>query len=53
MGNWTAKEIEYIEDVADEYGVCNEDAYAIANLLGVEELYDGFLIAMEDASAFG
>lgn len=49
MGEWTEEEIEHIEAIADECGVDMSSAYAMADLLGKDELYDGFVTAMEDA----
>lgn len=50
--NWTEDEIYHIEATADDYGVDYNTAYVIANLLGKEELYDGFVCAIQDAEVY-
>ena len=54
MINWSDTEWksrnEYIEDMADTFGIDYESAHALADILGDEELFDGFLTALEDAS---
>ena len=45
---WTDKE-DYILDILEEYNVPLETAEALADLLGEDELFDGFLVALEEA----
>ena len=40
---------EYLESLADEYGVDTETVFAIAKLLGPDEDFDGLISAIEDA----
>lgn len=49
---WTEDEMEYIEDMADAYGMDEETAYLLADLLGESELYDGFIAELEDWEEF-
>jgi len=41
----------YILEMADEHDVSAEGAFAVAELLGDEELFDGFVTALTDLSA--
>ena len=52
MSDWTKEQEEYIESIADDYGVNYESAYIVAELLGVDELYDGFISSMQDIEHF-
>jgi len=40
----------YVTDIATEYGVRVHDAWNVLLLLGVDELADGFINALEDMS---
>lgn len=50
--DWKAKGYEsredYIRDMAEANGLCYEDAEMLADLLGDEELFDGFVTGLED-----
>ncbi|MDA3854901.1 MAG: hypothetical protein PF569_01485 [Candidatus Woesearchaeota archaeon] len=48
MDEWTKEERQHIEDVADDYGVSHDTAYYLAELLGRNELRDGFMTSMQD-----
>ena len=53
--NWTEKGYEsredYIRDQAESNGLCYEDAEMLADLLGDDELFDGFVTGLEDMSS--
>lgn len=42
--------IEYLEDLADNFGIDNDTVYAIADILGESEDYDGLISTLEDFS---
>ncbi len=44
MKDWT----KYIEEQADFHGVTFEEAIAVFEIMGENEAYDGFIIALED-----
>jgi len=39
---------EYLENVADDYGVDVESVFALADLLGPEEDFDGLVSTVQD-----
>ena len=39
---------EYLENVADDYGVDVESVFALADLLGPEEDFDGLVSMVQD-----
>lgn len=39
---------DYIESLADEYGVSKMVVYSLANMLGPSEDFDGLINALED-----
>lgn len=41
---------EYLESLADDYGVDLAKVYALYNVLGDEEAFDGLVNAVEDAA---
>ena len=41
---------EYLQTMAIEYGVDVETAFALADVLGENEDFDGFVLALEDAA---
>lgn len=43
---------EYLNDMADEFGVSRSTCYFLADMLGASEDFDGLLSALEDASDF-
>lgn len=43
-----ASRTEYLKDLAEEYGIPTSAVYAIADLLGEDEDFDGLLSALED-----
>lgn len=45
--------IEYLREVADEYGVPEEVVFALADALGPNEDHDGLIAELEDAAYFG
>ena len=45
---WDSRE-DYIRDIAEEWGVDYQTALMLADLLGDEELFDGFVTGLEDA----
>ena len=44
---------DYLDCLADDYGVDVETVYALADLLGSEEDFDGLIVALEDAEMYG
>lgn len=44
---------EYLQDMADEYGLSYELVKQLAQLMGEDELFDGLITALEDAEAYG
>jgi len=42
---------EYLEELADEYGIPYEMVYSLWEVLGDEEAFDGLVSACEDAEA--
>jgi hypothetical protein len=40
---------EYLNDLADDYGLPIHVVQAVANMLGPDEHFDGLISAMEDA----
>jgi len=51
--NGFASRKEYLDSLADEYGVSAITVYALADMLGESEDFDGLLSALEDAEAMG
>lgn len=43
---------DYLETMADDYGVDNEVIYCLADLLGEDEDFDGLVCALEDYEMF-
>ena len=41
---------DYLNSLADEYGVCVDTVYALASVLGPSEDFDGLCSAVEDAA---
>lgn len=39
---------EYLNNLAEDYGVSKGTVYALADLLGQDEDYDGLISALED-----
>jgi hypothetical protein len=39
---------EYLNDLADNFGVDINTVYVLADLLGEDEDYDGLIVALED-----
>ncbi len=50
--DWTVKEKAYLDGLAEDYGVDVTTVYALADMLGREELADGLINALEDASEY-
>jgi hypothetical protein len=44
---------EYLQDLADEYGVEYETAYMLFEFMGENELFDGVVSGMGDAERYG
>ncbi|MFI2856841.1 hypothetical protein ACH6EH_06845 [Paenibacillus sp. JSM ZJ436] len=44
---------EYLNELADEYGVSIETVYAIADMLGPSEDFDGLISSLDDAHFMG
>lgn len=44
---------EYLESLADEYGVSFETVWMVATLYGEGEDFDGLLSSLKDAEAMG
>ena len=44
---------EYLEETAAEHGISPDMAFAVADLFGDTEDFDGFVSAMEDAELMG
>ncbi len=40
---------EYLDSLADEYGVDKENVYALAEILGENEDFDGLVTSLEEA----
>ena len=38
----------YIEDMAEAYGVSYQKAYSLAEVVGIDELFDAFVTYLED-----
>lgn len=51
--NGFASRKEYLDSLADEYGVSALTVYTMADMLGEREDFDGLLNALEDAEAMG
>jgi hypothetical protein len=43
---------EYLRAMSDDYGVDIETVYALVDLLGPDEDFDGLVCALEDAEAY-
>ena len=41
---------EYLEDLADQFGVDEHTVYALADILGESEDFDGLIAELEDIS---
>lgn len=39
---------EYLDNLADDFGIDNETVYALADVLGESEDFDGLVSALED-----
>ena len=50
--NWTKEQRKQIEEIADNNGIDLDIAYAIADMLGPDELYDGFVTELQDMGGF-
>ena len=48
---WDSRE-EYIRDIAEDCGVDYQTALMLADLLGDDELFDGFVTGLEDAGLY-
>lgn len=46
--NGYANRKEYLDELAEEYGVDNETVYTLASTLGKNEDFDGLISALED-----
>lgn len=44
--------LEYLNDLANDYGIDNFTLYAIADILGEDEDYDGLISMLEDDFGF-
>lgn len=44
----TAERKEYLNNLAEDYGVSKGTVYALASILGPSEDYDGLVSALED-----
>jgi hypothetical protein len=44
----TKQREEYLRTVAEDYGVSYDVVFALADILGEDEDYDGLLIALDD-----
>lgn len=44
---------EYLEDLAMNYGVSSEMVFALADMLGPNEDFDGLISELEDAEMYG
>ena len=44
---------EYLQDMADEYGLEYEFVRQLASIMGEGELFDGLVTALEDAEGYG
>ena len=44
---------DYLECIADDYGLDSDTVFAVAGMLGPSEDFDGLLSALEDASDLG
>lgn len=42
--------IEYLDGLADDYGIDPDTVYAIADILGENEDYDGLVTTLQDFS---
>lgn len=39
---------DYLDSLAEEYGVCTDAVYSLASMLGESEDFDGLVNALED-----
>lgn len=46
--NGYANRREYLDSLADDFGIDNETVYALASILGKSEDFDGLVSALED-----
>lgn len=44
----TTERKEYLNNLAEDYGVSKSTVYALASMLGPDEDYDGLVSALED-----
>lgn len=44
---------DYLDSLADEYGVDNDSVYALADILGESEDFDGLVTSLEDIEDMG
>ncbi len=49
MTDWTEEQREYISSMAEDYGLEEDLAFMLADLLGPDELYDGFVTNLQDS----
>lgn len=42
--------VDYLNDLADDYGVPNDVVFMLADILGENEDYDGLICSLEDYS---
>lgn len=50
--NGYADRQEYLDDLADNFGVARSTVYALADLLGEMEDFDGLVTSLEDFGGF-
>lgn len=48
MNNLTQERKEYLDSLAEDYGVPEDVVYELAELLGEDEDYDGLVAALDD-----
>ncbi len=41
---------EYLDSLAEDFGVDNTTVYMLASMLGASEDFDGLIVALEDAA---
>lgn len=51
--NGYANRKEYLDNLADDFGIDNGTVYALADVLGESEDFDGLVSALEDYENFG
>lgn len=49
---WSKKQMEYLNELSEDYDVPIDVVEMLADMLGPSELYDGLVVALEDYGDF-